>query len=461
MASFLPTFRKYPARASFVAYLALIVVGAACLYHPACCALGKRPWTVVECLFTATSAVCVTGLSVRSTAHDLSALGQALVLGMIQIGGIGIMTITSYIALHLRGRISLRQRAIASETLGDAGPELPSVLRNVLLITAICEGAGFLSFAIRNLQYEAWPTALWHALFHAISAFCNAGFALHDDSFVRYQSDAWVNLTTILLIVIGGLGFPVLTDLLHARRRRKKLKSRALSEYLTLHTRLMLLGTAALLLLGTVAFFAIEYFHAYRSMPLGGKLLAALFQSTTCRTAGFNTVEMAELTNASLFVTILLMLIGGGPCSTAGGFKVSTLMVLLLRGWSSLQGRTSMHVMRRKVPSVSIERAMTTALMFTVVTIVALTSVLVLEQSWLPHRSMHGDFMNAAFEVVSALGTVGLSIGITEQISIPSHLILMVLMFLGRLGPITVSLALSLARRELPYEYPEEAPLIG
>lgn len=461
MASPSNPFYKYPAKASLFAYLAFILLGAAALYHPASCAFGKKPWTPVECLFTATSAVCVTGLAVRSTGHDLSLLGQFVLIVLIQVGGIGIMTITSYVALHLRARVSLRQRAIATETVGDLGPDLPSVLRHVIFITILCEGAGFLSLALRNLYDQSVADSLWYALFHSVSAFCNAGFSLYDDSLVRYQGDAWVNITTMGLIIIGGLGFPVLTDIIRVRRLRRRTRVRTFWEQLSLHSRLMLLGTSVLLPLGAIVFFILEYKHAFHEMPLGTKVLAAMFQSTTCRTAGFNTIDMAELTNASLFVTILLMLIGGGPCSTAGGFKVSTLMVLLLRGWSSLRGRESMHVMRRKIPTVAIERATTTALMFTAVTIVAMTSVLVVEQSILPHRSMHGEFMNAAFEVVSALGTVGLSIGITPELNAPTHLILIVLMFIGRLGPLTVSLALSMATKQLPYEYPEESPLIG
>jgi trk system potassium uptake protein TrkH len=223
----------------------------------------------------------------------------------------------------------------------------------------------------------------------------------------------------------------------------------------------MLIGTVSLLIFGTVMFLVLEQDGVLHGVPRGTQVLIALFHSTSSRTAGFNTVEIGKLTNATLFITMLLMLIGAGPCSTGGGFKVSTFMVLVIRAWTTFRGHLRVHVFRRSIPRETVDRATATALLFTVVSILALTTLLVFEQSEAPHAQSQGVFMDAMFEVISALGTVGLSTGMTTNLSEFGRLIIIILMFVGRLGPISVFVALSSGERERRFELAQEEPLIG
>ena len=290
----------------------------------------------------------MTGLVVRSTGQDFSRLGQAVILLLIQVGGIGIMTITTYAMFSIGKPASLRHRAVLSTTIGTgAAVDLRRILRNTLAIMLIAESIGFVILAVRNLM-AGLPVrdALWPALFHTVSAFCNAGFALPTDSLVAYQRDLVVNLTVMALVITGGLGFPVILDL------KENWQDDATKpwERLNLHSKLMLIGTAVLLLLGMVSFLMFEWHNALEEVPLWTRPLVALFHSTTCRTAGFNTVHMEGLTNATLLVSMLLMAVGAGPGSTAGGFKVSTLTILVLRAWASLRGREQVSVFRHTIP---------------------------------------------------------------------------------------------------------------
>ncbi len=450
----------HPARTSIVWYLGLILVGAALLAQPFA-QQARHPMSLLDSIFTATSAACVTGLSVRSTGLEFSLVGQVIILLLVQIGGIGIMTVTTFVTFHLRGRAGLRERAIIAETLGGpTEPDLRWVLRNVVYLTVGFELVGFLLLAGRMfvvLENQPLEAVLWSALFHSICAFCNAGFSLYDNSLMQFQDDPLINLTIAGLIIVGGIGFPVLLDI----RRTWRNPWRMRWQHLSLHSKMMLIGTVALLLLGTAAFLLLEWDGVLLNEPLGEKLLISFFQSTTCRTAGFNTVDIADLTNATLFVMMLLMMIGAGPCSTGGGFKVSTFMSLVLRARATFLGFHRVNVYRRTLEQRNIERATTTALIFAVVAALALTSLLVVEQSGTAHREAEGNFLEAMFEVISALGTVGLSTGITERLNEPSQFILIVLMFAGRLGPISMFIALSHHERSQRLEFPHEELLIG
>ncbi|GIW91403.1 MAG: K+ transporter Trk [Pirellulaceae bacterium] len=457
---------KYPARLSIVWYLGVITLGSLVLMHPVCLEAEAQPMAWIDAVFTATSATCVTGLVTRRTGSELSWVGQAVVLVLIQVGGIGILTFTTLVTLRVRKRAGVRERLILFETIGARETsDLRQVLWSVLSIALAIELVGFLLLAAHHLVSGwrrtegslAWNEALWHALFHSVSAFCNAGFALFDDSLVRYRGDVWVNIVVMALIVVGGLGFPVLLEL----RRWLLMPENRRWDRLSLHTKLMLLGTAGIFLLGFAATLLLEWDGALKGSPWGERILAAAFHSVTCRTAGFNTVDLTTMTNATLFVSILLMMIGAGPCSTAGGFKVSTVMVLLLRAWNTFQGREKINVFRRTIPNDTANKAIVTALMFGVVTAAALTLLLVVEQSSIPHSQTGGLFIEALFEVVSALGTVGLSIGLTDKLTVAGKMIIIALMLLGRLGPITLFEALSRVEGHAEIEHPAEEPLIG
>ncbi len=443
---------------SFVWYLAVIILGGVLLTLPISRVSDDNPVTPLDAAFTSTSAVCVTGLAVRSTGNDFSLFGQVVILLLIQFGGIGIMTVTTVITFWLGGRQSLRRRAVLAESLGAGRePDLRWVLKRVILFTIAFEGIGFVLLAIRFLFDHPFGQALWHALFHCISAFCNAGFSLNDNSLMDYQGDPLVNATIIILIVCGGIGFPVMMDV--SRNWYRPWRERW--NRLMLHSKLILVGTACLITMGTLLVLVLEWNDALASMSLPRRLMVALFQSVTCRTAGFNTIEIGSLTNATLFISILLMAVGAGPCSTAGGFKVSTLSVLVLRGWSTFRGRQRIFVGRRTIPREVTDRAITAAVLFGVVAVVALTVLLMLEQSETPHAQSQGLFMDAIFEVVSALGTVGLSTGMTQHLTNAGRVVIIILMFMGRLGPISVFAALSRGEQAEPIEYAEEEPLIG
>jgi len=458
MAKFIGSIKQHPARVSVVWYAATIAVGAALLVQPMCCTDEGRPITALDAAFTATSATCVTGLTVRSTGQDFSWFGQLVILALIQVGGVGIMTVTTYIMLQLGGRQGLRQRAVITETLGAGeNADVRWVLGRVLRLTLLFEGVGTLVLFARFLFDYGPVTALWQAFFHTVSAFCNAGFGLRDDSLMRYQADWVVNLAVMGLIVTGGIGFPVLIDI----SRNGKGSWRDRWDALMLHSKLMLAGTAALLVFGAGMFLLLEWDGVLREMSLPRRLLVALFHSTTCRTAGFNTVAVGQLTSATLFLSILLMAVGAGACSTAGGFKVSTLTVLALRVWNSFLGRRQIHVGRRTIPESAVDRALAAAGGFSVLAIIVLMALLVMEPADHPYAVTAGDFMDKAFEVVSALGTVGLSTGITPHLSGGGQIAIILLMFAGRLGPITAFIALSRGQRKQAIEYAQEEPLIG
>jgi trk system potassium uptake protein TrkH len=449
---------RQPARVSFGWYASTIVAGSVLLAQPFCRAAGAKAISIVDAVFTATSALCVTGLTVRSTGHDLSLVGQLVVLLLIQAGGVGIVTLTTFVTLKLGGRQTLRSRTLLAETLGaGTEPDLRWVLGHVLRFTLVFELAGAILLAIRFVFDYPLAEALWQAVFHSISAFCNAGFSLNDDSLMRYRGDWIVNPVMMLLIISGGIGYPVMIDL--SRNWYGPWRDRW--DRLMLHTKIMLVGTAALLTVGTAAMLILERDNSLRDMPLASRVLASMFQSVTCRTAGFNTVEIGTLTNATLFIFILLMMIGAGPCSTGGGFKVSTFATLVLRAWSTFRGTTRINVARRTLPEPVAARAVTTALLFAVVVVIGLTCLLGVEQSAVSHAEARGVFLDAAFEVVSAMGTVGLSTGMTQYLTSLGKAIIIVLMFTGRLGPITIVTVVSLGERERAIEYASEEPLIG
>jgi trk system potassium uptake protein TrkH len=330
-------------------------------------------------------------------------------------------------------------------------------VRNVLLLTLAIEGIGALILTIRFMFEYSPAEAIWQAVFHSVAAFCNAGFGLHDDNLVRYAGDPIVNFTIMGLIILGGIGFPVMLDV----SRNRKGSWFDLWDGLHLHSKLMLIGTASLITLGTVVFLLLEWHYELKDKPLWQRPMIAMFQSVTCRTAGFNTMNIGDLTNASLFMSVLLMAIGGGACSTAGGFKVSTIMVLLVHAWNALRGRRRINLFRKTIPVETVQRAIATAMLFFLVAVVAVTLLLVVEEATHAERELKSAFLATVFEVVSALGTVGLTTGLTTELSSPGLVLIMLLMFIGRLGPISMFVALSQGPKKKQLEFLKEEPLIG
>ena len=456
MAQLTGSLTSYPARVSFTAYVLAILVGGFLLTLPVARQPDRLPITLVDGLFTATSACCVTGLTVRSTLNDFSLLGQGVILVLIQLGGLGIMTITTLASFQIGGQATLRQRAVIADTLGiKSGRDLRWVAGAVLLTVLIAEFLGFVLMCWATWSYGSPLEVIWRALFHSISAFCNAGFALSDDSLTRYGSSVPVNLVICSLVIVGGIGFPVIFDIGTRLRRRRDLWSR-----LSIQTKLMLIGTTWLLAIGAVSFWLLEWDEALARETLTTRILMGLFHSTTCRTAGFNTVDYAALASPTLFLTIILMAIGAGPCSTGGGFKVSTFMTLVVSSWTSFRGLPRANVFKRTIPATAVRRATATALLFGSVGIVALVVLLTVESRGLV-ASRPRWFLEALFECISALATVGLSTGITASLTDPGKGVLMALMLIGRLGPITAAVALVRQRQPYQPEYLEEEPLVG
>jgi trk system potassium uptake protein len=439
--------RRHPAQLIVFAFAVGTLLGAGLLLLPVATA-GDGTASFTTALFTSTSALCVTGLIVVDTPAYWSSFGQVVILGLIQVGGIGIMTLASLLALLVARRLGLRTRLIAqAET---AAPELQDVRRlvfGVVLLSLLFEAVAAVVLTLRFwVSYDmAFGSALWHGVFHAISAFNNAGFALWSDSLVRFQTDGWVSLTIAAAILAGGLGFPVWIEL-----RRRILSPR----FWTLHTKLTLVLTFALVGLGFAAVAAFEWSNPETLGPLStpGKLLAAFFQGVTPRTAGFNTIDYGSTEQETLFVTDLLMFIGGGSASTAGGIKVTTFALLFLMVWSEVRGDPHVTAFSRRIPPHAQRQAFSIAFIATAAVFAGTLALLAVSDH---------PFREVLFEAVSAFGTVGLSTGITADWGEFGRLVLVALMFLGRTGPYTLAVALALRERKRLYRFPEERPIIG
>ncbi len=413
-----------------VFFLGIILLGTILLALPASSADGQSCGGMTA-LFTATSATCVTGLSLADSYSQWSGFGQAVLLALIQVGGLGYMTFVSVFYFLLRRRIGLRERLILQQAM--ALNELDGVIRLVRLVLAgtfLIEGIGALVLTVRFSLELPLGQAVWYGVFHAVSAYCNAGFDLMGvfepgSSLMRYAGDVTVNVTVMLLIVLGGLGFFVWNDLLMHRFRWKRL---------SVHTRLVLLITLTLVFGGAAVLLALEWSNpgTLGALSPGDKVLAALFQSVTTRTAGFATVDQGALTGSGKLVSILLMLVGGSSGSTAGGIKTVTVGLLFLTALRVMRGRSEIVVFGRKIPQEQVNNAMSISLL---VAILALVGGIVLSAAnGLP-------LADAMYETVSAICTVGLSTGITAGLGLGSKLLLIVYMFFGRVGIMTISFA--------------------
>ncbi|MDN6200508.1 TrkH family potassium uptake protein [Corynebacterium flavescens] len=447
-----------PAQLAAAGFLGLILVGAFVLTLPFASADGQfTPFRAA--LFTATSAVSLTGLIVVDTGSYWSFTGQATVLSLIQLGGFGIMSLTSLTGMLLTGRISLRSRqATAAEGRPLSLGGIRKTLMATLVLTVVCEAVVALTVGLRfATTYEMSPLrATWEGIFHAISAFNNAGFGLRADSLMPYASDAWVLVPLAGAFIIGGLGYPVLAELVSRVRDRIRARLRGVSPgtyRLSVTTRMTLVGTGVLIVAGTIMVAAIEWNGVLRDMSLGTKWLTAFFQGTAPRTAGFNSVDYAEMNPVTLMGTDILMFIGGGSAGTAGGIKITTAIVLLAAMVAEFQGQRDTSVGRRRIPHTVVRQAMTVAAAGIGVVTLAVGALRILEPQFTADQ--------LSFEVISAFATVGLSTGITADLSAPSQIILCLLMYLGRVGPITLVAALAARNVVRRFNYPTERPFIG
>ncbi len=434
------TLRIPPPALLAVFYMGFIVLGAILLWLPIA---HHGDIGLSEALFTSTSAVTVTGLVLADTGAAFTGFGQAVIAALIQLGGLGLMTFAVLLLGALGIPVGMPQRLILREDLNQTSlSNLTRIARMILIIALVCEAVGAALLAVVFVPEFGW-SGIWQAVFHSISAFNNAGFALHPDSLSRWVASPVINLVIPALFILGGLGFIVVGDVYQKRSWRK----------LTLHSKLMLVGTSVLIVWGSVMFGLLEWKNPETLGPLStaGKLWASWFQGVTPRTAGFNTIDTGGMHDSTTMLTMTLMLVGGGSTSTAGGIKVTTLCVLLLATVAFFRRQTTFHAFGRSlgVDEVTKVLALTTISMLIVLTGIFVTSI-----------SHDGQFIDLAFEVTSAFGTVGLSRGTTGELDSVGRAIIMAIMFIGRVGPLAIGFFL--ATRSIPrVKYPAGQIYLG
>ena len=439
--------RRHPTQVVVLGFLSVIAVGTVLLRLP----IASEPTAdigVREALFTSTSAATVTGLIVVDTSTAWTTFGQVVILALIQVGGFGLMAVSSVVAVVLARRIGLRHRMAAQAETGALRlGDLRSVVLGVVGWSLVVEGvtAVLLSGGFVVIHGEGVVRGTWMGLFHSVSAFNNAGFALQSDSLERYVDDPWTTGIISVAIILGGLGFPVLMEL------RRQLGS---PRRWSVHTKMTLTTTLSLFALGALAVLGLEWTNpdTLGALGVGDKLTASWFQGVTPRTAGFNSLDYGALREGTLLVTVVLMFIGAASGSTGGGIKVTTFALLGFAIWAEVRGQREVEAFRRRLPGTAQRQALAVALIG-VAAMVAGTLALV---------TLSGiDLTSGLFETTSAFSTVGLSTGVTDTLGGPSEVVLGVLMFAGRAGPVTLAAALVLRERDSRYRYPEERPLVG
>ena len=446
---------RSPARMSILGFALLVAVGTALLMLPQSAA--GSPMGFVDALFMSTSASCVTGLSVLDIGRQLTLFGQLVILLLIQVGGLGILTISTLLLMMMKGRPTLSGQAIIKDTFtyGEGKQTVTAVLRAIFITAFSIEAAGALCLYLRTAPATGWGQAAYPAVFHAVSAFCNAGFSLYRDSFVGYREDWIVNGVLSLLIIIGGIGFVVIADVKNRFFSRKTTLKR-----LSLHSRLALSASVVLILLGTLAMLYMEWNNTLAPLSIPGRLLAALFQSISARTAGFNTLDMGIMANETLFMLCILMFIGACPGSCGGGVKTTTVAGLAVLGVSRLRGFNRPQVFRRTLTEASMSKATSVVMVSAAVITLAVMVFMVSELGGISHTQTKGRFLELFFETISAFGTVGLSTGITDSLTPFGRITLSALMFIGRLGPMVIGLAVS-RERVNRFQFAEENIMIG
>ena len=437
---------RNPPVSLMLSFAGVILIGTILLMLPVSSA-EKNITNFVNALFTATSATCVTGLIVVNTGTYYSLFGQIVILLLIQIGGLGIMTISTAFALMLGQRISLNVQTLMHKVVGETPViDVMKLLRATVLVTVIIEfmGAIFLFSGFAKIMPVA--KAIYYALFHSVSAFCNAGFSLWTNNLSGFVDSPLVNLSITFLIILGGLGFAVLIDLYHYFFASGSIRR------LTLHSKIVLTTTAILIVTGFLGLYIGEYNNSMKGFTVARRVLSSWFQSVTARTAGFNTIDIGLYSSSSVLLTVLLMFIGASPGSTGGGIKTTTFSVLMLSVLSMLTGKNDLVIFKRKIP-LSNAREATTLATLALAIILTIIFILMLIEPF--------PFEKILFEAFSAFGTVGLSMGITAQLSYAGKLLITLLMYIGRVGPLTLIYAISIRKRQPDFSFAEEKISIG
>lgn len=429
-------------------FLGIIIVGTLILTLPIASKDGL-PTSFADAVFTATSATCVTGLVIADTYSKWTLFGQLVILGLIQIGGLGFITIGVYIATIFKKKISLKSREAIHEsisTMQTAGTV--RLTRRLITGTLLIEALGAMILATRFIPDFGLEQGIYYSIFHAISAFCNAGFDLMGvvepyTSMMPYQTDYVVNITLIVLILVGGLGFIVWDDIMHNRWQLRK--------YL-LHSKIVLSATLVLLVVGSVLFFFLEYNKLLLDMSFGEKVIVSVFSSVTPRTAGFNTVDTAALSNGSKLLTMVFMFIGGNSGSTAGGVKTTTIVVIFCFAWSMIRRTQGINLFGRRLNEEAIKKA-------NAVIVVNMTFVIVASMWIFAMQDL--NFEDVIFETFSAIGTVGMSTGITRELNDISKIIITILMYFGRIGSLSFAVAFAQRKTSAPIQQPVEKIVVG
>jgi trk system potassium uptake protein TrkH len=441
-----------PTRIFVLSFAAVILTGAILLWFPFSTTKGNLRF--VNALFTSTSAVCVTGLVVIDVGKDLSTLGQVITIFLFQVGGLGIITFSTVFFVLMGRGISFKGREIVQSTfLHTPQRDFFAILKSVLWFTFIIESFGTLFLFIRFSQDFPAGMALYHAIYNAISAFNNCGYSLFSDSLIRYQGDLIVNLTVMGLLVIGGIGFIVQYEVFS--------KLRGIQKKLSIHSRIVLITTIILILTGAFLFYIVERNHIIKGVPLQSKILISFFQSVTPRTCGFNTVDISLLVNETILILIILMFIGASPGSTGGGVKTTSAALLVMLMWSRLKGNLDVSLFNRTIPREIVSRSIS-IIFASAFSIAIITSVLLISGGGkLPPTESRHFFVEYLFDTVSAFGTVGLSMGITPKLNDIQKYALILMMFAGRVGPLTLAFSLSRSAVGKGLTYAEEGVMVG
>ena len=436
-----------------ISYVFVISIGTILLKMPWATTVDDILWE--DALFTATSAMCVTGLVVVDTGTFFSIYGQLVILGLIQIGGLGIMTFAALVFLSTGARISIRQHAFIRETYApEHVKDIKHLVKFIFFFTIITEVIGAFLLSASWQASFSFGENVYYSFFHSISAFCNAGFSLFPDSFMQFYNHIALNLTVTSLIILGGLGFPVIQEI------RSAIKSGMRNRF-SLHTKLVLTVSLILIILGAVFFWAIEHDSYMAGMAIRDQFLVSYFQSVTARTAGFNTVDFNLLSNATLMFFIILMFIGGSPGSCAGGIKTTSIAALFVVMWNRLNGRETYNIAKATLPRETVSRAITIFIVSITFIIVIVSLLLITQLGDISHPQSRGMFLEYLFETVSAFGTVGLSMGPTAKMDAAGKISIIAAMFVGRVGILSLVYLMTQRRSAARYRFAEENILIG
>jgi len=446
--------RLKPPQIVVFSFLVAILIGTALLCLPLSAAGGKRT-PLIDSLFTATSATCVTGLIVRDTGTYFSGFGKLVILVLVQMGGLGIMTFSTLFAILLGRKLTIKDDLVIQRTMApNKVQNLTTLIKYILLITLGIEFIGASCLALRWARISDWSPGqiITNSIFHAISAFCNAGFSLFSTSFTEFLGDPYINTAMILLIVLGGIGFIVALELPHLIIKKP-------FRNISMQTKVALTVSLCLIIFGASTFFIIESNNTLTGLSTNKKILGSLFQSVTTRTAGFNTLNIGSLAVPTLFIMIFLMFIGASPGSTGGGIKTCTFGVLLATLSSMIKNRDRVSMFKRTIPKEVVRKSM--VLLFLALGWIFLAVILLSAVEYRKAFLMDNFFLRILFEITSAFGTVGLSTGITPTLGTAGKLIVICTMFAGRIGPLTLALAIALQTDKANYTYPEEKIMIG